>query len=87
MEEDKWTFWKKVWLVIEALVGLFVIWILCSIFTVLLTWIVMGIKYGECTALLLEENLSYIRIGYTSIIAICFSVYLRRLYKKYNFKE
>jgi len=87
MEEDnKWTIWFKIWIVIEALVGLFAIWIACTLFSILLTWVIMGISFGECTVVLMEQYMKYIMIGYSAIIAICFSVYLRRLYRKYQIK-
>ena len=86
-ENKPWTFWSKVWITIEALVGLFVIWIACTLFTIVLTWVIMGIRFGECTVVLMEEYWSYIKIGYGTIVAICFSEYLRRLYRKYKIKN
>jgi len=82
--DNKWTFWYKVWIAIEALVSLFVIWLMCTLFTVLLTWGLMAIKYGECTAILIEQYASYIKIGYGAILTICIAQYLRRLYRKYK---
>jgi hypothetical protein len=87
MDKDKWSFWKKVWIVIEALVGLFVIWIVCTLFTILLTWTLMGIKYGECTAELIEKYEMYIKIGYGAILTICAAQYLQRLYRKYRITD
>ena len=87
MEKDKYTLGKKIWIAIEALVGLFVIWLACSVFTGLLTMVLMAIVYGECTAVLVEEYYTLIKIGYGTILAVCIAEYLRRLYRKYSITD
>lgn len=79
--------WNKIWIVIEAFVGIFVIWLFCTLTTIVLTWIVMGISFGECTGVLLEEYQTYIKVGYGIILTAAIAQYLRKLYRKYNIKE
>jgi len=87
MEKDnRWTIWFKIRIALEALIGLFVIWIACTVFAVFLTMGIMYVVFGSCTIGHLEDYQKYIQIGYATVLAICFSVYLRRLYRKYQIK-
>lgn len=87
MEEDKpkMPIWRKILITIQILVSLFVIWILCSGFTGLLTWISMEVCFGKCTVQLFEQYSTYIKVGYGIMVTACTSMYIHRMNKKYNF--
>ena len=87
MDKDNWTIWKKIGIALEASVGIFVIWLICTVFTVILTIVIMQISFGGCTAELLEEYQTYIKVGYGTVLTLCIAYYVRRLYRKYNIKE
>lgn len=87
MVRDNWNIWKKIWIAIEALVGIFAIFLSCTLFTIVVTWIGMGIKYGECTFELFEQYQKLIFIAYGTILSICIAQYIRRLYRKYKIED
>jgi hypothetical protein len=84
MEEKEFSFWKKVIIGIEALVGLLVIFVLCTIFSILISYVTIYACNGECTIELFEEYSGYVKVGYGVFLSVCVSLYIKHLADKYK---
>jgi hypothetical protein len=86
MEEDKpkRPLIMTILIIIQILIGLAVIWILCSIASALITYGVIYACHGECNLEHIEQYDNYIKVGYGIFVSVCFAAYLRFMNNKYH---
>jgi len=85
MEENRrYPWWKKIFIGLEIIASLFLVWVLVTVVTSAIAWLAIYLCYGECTIDHLEAYGNYIKLSYSAFLVVGLSVYLRYINNKYK---